>query len=49
MYVRRGKPGDLNRARPLLDAARRQFEEIGYDGVDPAGRRAELLAVAVSA
>ena len=32
MYVRRRQPGDLDRVRPLLDAARRQFEEIGMTG-----------------
>jgi class 3 adenylate cyclase/tetratricopeptide (TPR) repeat protein len=32
MYVRRGEPGDLERARPLLDVARRQFDEMGMTG-----------------
>jgi class 3 adenylate cyclase/tetratricopeptide (TPR) repeat protein len=32
MYVRRGEPGDPDRARPLLEAARRQFEQIGMTG-----------------
>jgi class 3 adenylate cyclase/tetratricopeptide (TPR) repeat protein len=41
MYVRRGQPGDLDRARPLLDAARHQFEEIGMTGWI---RRAEELS-----
>jgi tetratricopeptide (TPR) repeat protein len=40
MYVRRGQPGDLERAGPPLDAARRQFEEIGMTGWI---RRAEEL------
>jgi class 3 adenylate cyclase/tetratricopeptide (TPR) repeat protein len=42
MYVRRGQPGDLHRARPLLDAARRQFEDIGMTGWL---RRAEELTI----
>jgi class 3 adenylate cyclase/tetratricopeptide (TPR) repeat protein len=41
MYVRRGQPGDLDRARPVLNAARRQFEEIGMTGWT---RRADELA-----
>jgi tetratricopeptide (TPR) repeat protein len=41
MYVRRGQPGDIDRARPVLDAARRQFEEIGMTGWT---RRADELA-----
>jgi class 3 adenylate cyclase/tetratricopeptide (TPR) repeat protein len=41
MYVRRGELGDLDRARPLLDSARRQFEEIGMTGWT---RRATELA-----
>ena len=32
MYARRAKRGDADRARPLLDAARRQFTEIGMTG-----------------
>jgi tetratricopeptide (TPR) repeat protein len=32
MYVRRREPGDLTRARPLLEAARAQFEAIGMTG-----------------
>jgi tetratricopeptide (TPR) repeat protein len=32
MYVRRGEPGDLARARPLLAAAREQFEAVGMTG-----------------
>jgi hypothetical protein len=32
MYVGRGEPGDLDRARSLLDGARRQFEAIGMTG-----------------
>jgi DNA-binding SARP family transcriptional activator len=32
MYVRRGEPGDLARARPLLGAARKQFEAVGMTG-----------------
>jgi hypothetical protein len=32
MYVRRRDPGDLDRAAPLLEAARRQFEAIGMTG-----------------
>jgi class 3 adenylate cyclase/tetratricopeptide (TPR) repeat protein len=32
MYVRRAHPGDFERARPLLDAAGLQFEEIGMTG-----------------
>ncbi len=32
MYVRRGEPGDLARARPLLEAAREQFEAVGMKG-----------------
>jgi hypothetical protein len=32
MNVRLGEPGNLDRARPLLDSARRQFEEIGMSG-----------------
>jgi class 3 adenylate cyclase len=32
MHVRRGHPDHIDRARPLLDAARRQFEKIGMTG-----------------
>jgi tetratricopeptide (TPR) repeat protein len=32
MYARRGGPGDAERARPLLNAARAQFETIGMTG-----------------
>jgi tetratricopeptide (TPR) repeat protein len=42
MYVRRGQAGDLNRARPVLDAARRQFEDLGMTGWI---RRAEELSL----
>jgi tetratricopeptide (TPR) repeat protein len=41
MYARRRGPGDAERARPLLDAARAQFETIGMTGWS---RRAEDLA-----
>ncbi len=41
MYVRRAAPGDKERAAPLLDAALRQFREIGMTGWV---RRAEELA-----
>jgi class 3 adenylate cyclase len=41
MFVRRGGPGDLDRARPLLDAARCQFAAIGMTGWI---RRADELA-----
>jgi tetratricopeptide (TPR) repeat protein len=44
MYVRRGEPGDAALARPLLDAARRQFEAIGMVGWL---RRADELAGAL--
>jgi tetratricopeptide (TPR) repeat protein len=40
MYARRGGPGDADRARPLLDAAHRQFEAVGMSGWI---RRAEEL------
>lgn len=40
MYVRRGKPGDKERAAPLLDAALHQFRELGMNGWI---RRAESL------
>jgi tetratricopeptide (TPR) repeat protein len=42
MYVRRAGTGDAERARPLLQAARRQFEAIGMTGWI---RRAEELSV----
>jgi hypothetical protein len=42
MYVRRNEPGDLDRARPLLSAARHQFGEIGMTGWL---RRAEELSL----
>jgi hypothetical protein len=32
MYVRRGGPGDINRVRPLFEAAHRQFENLGMTG-----------------
>jgi tetratricopeptide (TPR) repeat protein len=32
MYLRRGGPGDAERAAPLLEAAQRQFEAIGMAG-----------------
>jgi hypothetical protein len=32
MFVRRGGPRDAERARPLVEAARRQFEELGMTG-----------------
>jgi hypothetical protein len=32
MHVRRGGPGDADRARPLLDAASRQFDGLGMTG-----------------
>jgi hypothetical protein len=32
MFLRRGAPGDADRARPLIDAARRQFEQLGMTG-----------------
>lgn len=32
MHVRRGEPGDADAARPLLEAAGRQFEAIGMTG-----------------
>ncbi len=41
MYVRRAAPGDTERAAPLLDAAVRQFREIGMTGWV---RRAETLS-----
>src|SRR5262249_17510094 len=40
MYARRGAPGDAERARPLLDAALRQFRTLGMPGWI---RRAEAL------
>ena len=45
MYLRRGQPEDLERARPLLGAARRQFEDMGMTGWI---RRAEELLRAQS-
>jgi tetratricopeptide (TPR) repeat protein len=41
MYARRAEPGDAERARPLVAAARRQFEELGMTGWI---RRADELA-----
>jgi hypothetical protein len=41
MYARRGAPGDGERARPLLDAALRQFRTLGMPGWI---RRAEALS-----
>jgi hypothetical protein len=32
MYVLRGGPGDINRARPLFEAAHRHFENLGMTG-----------------
>jgi hypothetical protein len=32
MFVRRAEAGDADRARPLLDAAREQFDAIGMTG-----------------
>ena len=32
MFLRRGRPHDADRAGPLLDAARRQFEHLGMTG-----------------
>lgn len=32
MHARRADPGDADRVRPLLAAARRQFDEIGMTG-----------------
>jgi len=43
MYLRRGAPGDLERARPQLDAAMTQFKSIGMTGWL---RRAENLVSA---
>jgi len=40
MYVRRGAPGDRERASPLLDAAQQQFRALGMTGWI---RRAESL------
>ncbi len=42
MFVRRDAAGDRDRARPLLEAARRQFETIGMTGW--IGRTDELAA-----
>jgi class 3 adenylate cyclase/tetratricopeptide (TPR) repeat protein len=41
MYARRNEPGDAETARPLLEAARSQFESIGMNGWI---RRADELA-----
>ncbi|MGH9037275.1 MAG: ATP-binding protein, partial [Acidimicrobiia bacterium] len=41
MYARRGSSGDADRATPLLESARRQFESIGMTGWI---RRADQLA-----
>ncbi|MGH9036716.1 MAG: hypothetical protein ACRD0O_13215, partial [Acidimicrobiia bacterium] len=41
MYARRSSPGDADRARPLLESARKQFEAIGMTGWI---RRADQLA-----
>jgi tetratricopeptide (TPR) repeat protein len=41
MYARRGRRGDAGRARPTLEAARRQFETLGMTGW---ARRAADLA-----
>jgi hypothetical protein len=46
MYARRGGPGDVDTARPLLKAARRQFEDIGMTGWI---RRAEELETQLAA
>jgi tetratricopeptide (TPR) repeat protein len=44
MYARRKEPGDIERARPLLDAARAQFETIGMTGwLRRAGELADRL------
>jgi hypothetical protein len=40
MYIRRGAPGDRERASPLLDAALQQFRALGMTGWI---RRAESL------
>jgi hypothetical protein len=40
MYIRRGAPGDRERASPLLDAALQQFRALGMTGWT---RRAESL------
>jgi hypothetical protein len=40
MYIRRGAPGDRERASPLLDAAQQQFRALGMTGWI---RRAESL------
>ncbi|MGH9008923.1 MAG: hypothetical protein ACRDYF_03650, partial [Acidimicrobiia bacterium] len=45
MYARRGESGDAALARPLLDAAHQQFENIGMTGWL---RRAEELKVRLS-
>lgn len=44
MHDRRGGPGDAGRARPLLEAAREQFEAIGMTGwIRRAGELEERL------
>jgi len=44
MYRRRGAPGDRERARPLLERARRRFEELGMSGwLRRAGKMAKDL------
>jgi len=32
MFIRRGRSGDVDRAHPLLQSARRQFEDLGMTG-----------------
>jgi predicted ATPase/class 3 adenylate cyclase len=45
MYARRGGSGDADRARPLLESARKQFEAIGMTGwLRRAGELAARLA-----
>jgi len=44
MYRRRGAPGDRERALPLLERARRRFEELGMSGwLRRAGKMAKDL------
>ena len=44
MYRRRGAPGDRERARPLLERARRRFEDLGMSGwLRRAGKMAKDL------